>query len=240
VTFLELVQTLHYESGATGTAPAAVTSQTGQARRLVNWIKQANLDVQNLWMNWKFLRSRDEGRTLTPGTNTLIVPTDFGDGFWDVETIRIVAAGDTTEQHILVAQYEDVKGEILDESEGTPWRVTIMPDNSLRFEGTPDAADEFRGDYYRGPDEDELASNTDESSIPSRYHRVILGRALQLYANYESAPEVKIQGDEIYDTYLARLENSQLPNRDHSRYRTGARIQVVTDGGYGQYGSDWE
>jgi hypothetical protein len=150
-------------------------------------------------------------------------------GWWDTNTFRIVPNGETTEEFILVAQYEDVKDEILDTSSGTPWRVTIMPNNTLRFEGTPDAADTFKGDYYRGPDEDELAANTDESSIPSRFHRVILGRALILYANYESAPEAKIQGQEIFEDYLARLENHQLPNRDHARYRTGAEIVVRTE-----------
>jgi len=229
VTFLQLVQALHRESGASGTAPTSVVNQTGQNLRLVNWIKDANLDVQNLWLNWKFLYSTDTGRTLTPGDNTLAAPDDFGDGMWDVTTFRIVPEGDTQEQHIDVQQFEDVKDELLDESEGTPFRVTVMPDDSLRFEGTPDAEDEFRAVYYRGPDEDELAVNSDESSIPSRFRRVILGRALQLYANYESAPEVKIQGDEIYDTYLARLENKQLPNRDHARYRTGADIQIMVD-----------
>lgn len=228
MTFLELVQDLHYESGAAGTAPSSVVSQSGQARRMVNWIKQANLDVQNLWLNWKFLRGADS-RALTPASNTLAVPSDFAEGWWDTNTFRIVPSGETTEQFILAAQYEDVKDEILDTSSGTPWRVTIMPDNSLRFEGTPDAADTFKGDYYRGPDEDELAENTDESSIPSRFHRVILGRALILYANYESAPEAKIQGQEIFEDYLARLENHQLPNRDHARYRTGAEIVVRTE-----------
>lgn len=228
MTFLELVQELHYESGAAGTAPTSVVSQQGQARRMVNWIKQANLDVQNLWANWKFLRSTDS-RALTAAVNTLAVPSDFADGFWDTDTFRIVRAGETTEEIILVAQYEDVKEEILDTSSGTPWRVTVMPNSSLRFEGTPDAADTFKGDYYRGPDEDELAANSDESSIPSRFHRVILGRALILYANYESAPEAKIQGQEIYDDYLARLENHQLPNRDHARYRTGAQIVVCPE-----------
>ncbi len=204
-------------------------NQTAQTLRLVNWIKAANLDVQNLWLNWKFLYRTDTGRTWTPGDNTLAAPTDFADGMWDSKTFRIVPEGDTQEENILVVQFEDVKEELLDESDGTPWRVTVMPDDSLRFEGTPDAEDEFRAVYYRGPDEDELEANSDESSIPSRFHRVILGRALQLYANYESAPEIKIQGDEIYDTYLARLENKQLPNRDHARYRTGADIQVIVE-----------
>ena len=225
MTFLELVQNLHYDSGATGMAPSSVVNQTGQARRLVNWIKDANADIQMNWFNWKFLRQVDE-RELTPDDNTLAAPSDFNDGFWDQKTFRIIPEGETLEQQLDAIEYEQVKGDLLDTSEGLPFRATIMPDGSLRFEGTPTAMDTFRADYYRGPDREELAANSDISSIPVRFHRVIVGRALQLYANYESAPEAKLQGDEIVDMWMPRLENSQLPNRDHARFRTGAELQM--------------
>lgn len=223
MTFLELVQALHRESGAAGNAPTTVTNQTGEADRMVNWIKQANLHVQNLWENWKFLRTTDS-RALTASVNTLSAPSNLG--MWDFDTFRIIPNGETTAETILAAEYEDVKTEDLDTSSGTPWRATVMPDGSLRFEGTPDAADTFQADYYRVPLTTELTNNADLSSIPARFHNVILGRALILYANYEGAEEIRTQGVELYTDYLARLENSQLPNRAHSRFRTGANIVV--------------
>lgn len=224
--YLQLVQALHRESGAAGNAPSAVTNQTGEALRLVNWVKSANLYVQNLWVNWKFLRET-YSQALTPSTNTLSAPADLG--MWDTDTFRLTEVGETDSSSILAAEYEDVKGEEVDDTAGTPWRATVMPDGSLRFEGTPDAADTFTADYYRVPDETELTANTDTPTIPARFHDVILGRALILYANFEGAEEIRKQGVEIYTDYLARLENSQLPNHGHSRFRTGGQIVVTPE-----------
>ena len=67
----------------------------------------------------------------------------------------------------------------------------------------------------------------DVSVIPVRYHKVILGRALILYANYENAAEAKTQGNETYTEQLARLENNQLPNQFGSRFRTGGSFEVI-------------
>lgn len=226
--YLQLLQTLHRESGAAGTQPTTVTSLTGEANRLAGWIRQANMDVQNLWENWKFLRET-ASETLTPGDNELAAPSDMGEGMWDDETFFLTPAGETVPQQLLVAEYDDVKSEEVDTTEGTPWRAVIMPDNSLRFESTPNAADTFTADYYREPDEAELTAATDVPSIPARFHRVIIGRALILYANFEGAEEIKTQGVEIYTDYLARLENSQLPNQRKSRYRTGGHFVVTPE-----------
>ena len=77
-----------------------------------------------------------------------------------------------------------------------------------------------------------MAANGDVSPIPPQFHPVILGRALILYGNYEQAPEIKGQGQEIYGEYLARLENSQLPNQRYSRYQsTGSFFDVNAGGG---------
>lgn len=226
MTYLELLRKLHTDCGAAGQAPSAVTNLTGEAARLAGWIRDANTDVQNLWENWKFLR-RTDSRALTPASNVLAAPTDMGDGLWDDETFYVLQVGDTVAMPLLVAEYDEVKTELVDVSPGPPWRAVIMPNNSLRFEGTPNTADTFTADYYREPDPDELTANADESSIPSRFHRVILGRALILYANFEGAEEVKTQGLEIYTDYLARLENSQLPNQRKARYRTGGHFTVT-------------
>jgi len=226
VTYLELLQALHRECGASGVAPSNVTNLTGEANRLAGWVRDANMHVQNLWENWKFLKQSDS-RALTPAVNTLAAPTGMGAGMWDLDTFKIIPAGETVPMEVLAAEYDEVKTEEVDTSEGTPWRAVVMPDNSLRFEGTPDAADTFEADYFREPDPTELDSNGDTSSIPARFHNVILGRALILYANFEGADEIKTQGLELYNDYLARLENSQLPNQRKARYRTGGHFEVV-------------
>lgn len=226
MTYLQLLQELHRECGAAGVAPSTVLNLTGEANRLAGWVRQANLDIQNLWESWKFLQVVDS-RALTPAVNTLAAPTGMGDGMWDLDTFKVTPVGETVPMEVLANEFDEVKTEIVDTSAGTPWRVVVMPDNSLRFEGTPAAADTFSGLYYREADRDELAASDDEPSIPARFHRIITGRALILYANYEGADEIKTQGGEIIADYLPRLENSQLPNARKARFRTGGSFEVI-------------
>lgn len=225
MTYLQLLQALHRDCGAAGAVPLAVTGLTGEVARLAGYVRQANEDIQNLWATWKFLW-RQDSRALTPTDNTLDAPADFGDGLWDLDTFRITPAGDTLAQPILGAEYEEVRGEDLDTTTGTPWRAVVMPDGSLRFEGTPDAADTFTADYWRSPDPDELEAAADEPSIPARFHNVILGKAIMKYAEFEGAEEIMAKGQDLYNTYLPRLENSQLPNQRKARYRTGGHFTV--------------
>lgn len=221
-TFLELVQDLHRESGASGSAPVTVLNQRGEAQRLVNWIRDADTYVQDLWENWKFRRALYSEVTAI-GINALPIVQDVT--FYDERSFKIIENGTTEEFPIEVVEYDDIKDEVRDTSSSIPFRVIIMPDGTLEVDPVPDAAHTIKCDYYINPVE--MTLDADTSIIPSRFHRVILGRALILYANYENAPEIKTQGSEIYTEQLARLENNQLPNEFNSRYRTGGFFEVI-------------
>jgi hypothetical protein len=227
-TFLELVQDLHTECGAAGVPPTSVVNQTGEAKRLVKWIQRADVLIQELWENWKFLRNEYDQAT-TASINTLAAPT--GIKFWDTSPVQTtffcVLEGETDadKYELEAVEYDSVKDEILDTSEGEPWRVIIMPDNSLLVEPTPNGAHRILADYYVEPTP--LAANTDVSVIPTMFHNAILGRAMIFYGNYENAPEIKLQGQELFAEQLARLENSQLPNQNQSRFRTGGHFEVI-------------
>lgn len=225
MTFLELVQALHAEVGAAGVAPTAVTSQTGESARLVNWIKRADLKVQDKWFNWKFLRSEfNTGNVTSQGAATLAKPATLKG--WDLDTFKIQYPGETDYNPLEAVEYENVKHTIIDDNEGPPGRVIIMPDNSLMFEPVPDGAYTITADYYLKPVA--LAANGDISLIPEEHHdTAILGRAIMFYANFESAPEMYKQGEELYVEGLAELENHELPNQNYSRLRTGGGFEVI-------------
>lgn len=237
VTFLELVQALHSETGASGVAPTAVTGQTGENLRLVNWVKRADLKIQRRWINWKFLRNTFAaagGNATSDGVNTLATPNDLKT--WDLKTFTVIYPGETEKNPLPAFEFEEVKDEILDETnEGPPNRVIVMPDNSLLFEPVPDGIYTIGADYYQQPTA--LAANSDVSAIPEEYHEsAILGRALIFYGNYENAPEAKKQGQELYAEGMQELENHQLPNQNYSRMRTGGGFEVVA-GQYADFGS---
>lgn len=219
-TFLELVQDLHRESGATGNPPTTVVAASGENRRLVNWVRQADNFIQDQFFNWKFLWKRYSQST-GASVATLAAPTDLK--YWDLDTFKV--DGDLTP----AVEYEEIKSEVLDDSTGLPARVIIMPDNSLLFEPIPDQAYSVSADYYKVPAT--LTANSDVSAIPPAFHEAILGRALMLYGNYENAAEAKDQGNEIYGPALARLESHQLPNQRYSSYapRKGGGFEVIAE-----------
>jgi len=215
--FLVLAQDLHREVGAAGVQPAAVTGQAGEALRLVNWIISADNYVQDLWTDWKFLWAQSGNLATTAASNTVTNPSSLN--FWDFETFRI------DNEPIEVVEYYTIRSQVLDTTQAQPSRVIIMPDNTIKLEPVADAVYQISADYWKKPTV--LAANADVSAIPADYHSVILGRAMILYANYEGAPEIRTQGEEIYDEQLARLENHELPNREHARFKQGGYFEVI-------------
>ena len=221
-TYLELVQELHEEVGAAGPPPSTVANQRGEAQRFVNWVKRSDEYVQNLWHNWKFLRVKyDESTT----AGFVALPTVQGASFWDEDTFKMYQPGDTVPFPLEVVEYDSIKEEVRDVSESAPYRIIILPDNTLETEPTPNDAYRVTGDIYTQPTL--LAEDGDISKIPTQYHRVILGRAMILYGNYENAPEMKTQGSEIYSELLTRLQDNQLPNKFQSQFRTGGNFEVI-------------
>ncbi len=228
-TFLELVQDLHREVGASGDEITSVSGQVGENQRLVRWTRDADFYIQNRWLNWKFLWNQVQLNTVT-GIVGLASPTDLN--FWDFKTFKLNEGGANDEDEPLnFREHDSIKGLIRDFTQAKPASVILMPDNNLEFEPVPDQTYQIKSDYFMKPTK--MAANSDVSLIPEEYHQAILGRAMVLYANYEGAPEIKTQGQEVFDEVFGRLENHQLPNQRFSRYQsTGSFFDVnANDGG---------
>jgi hypothetical protein len=224
-TYLELVQALHTEAGASGQAPTAVTGLRGEHARLAKWIKDANIYIQELWEDWKFRReqySEDTtvGSKLMPAANPLAA-------FYDAETFRILFAGDTFYNPIDAVEYSDIKSEVPETDNLTPSRIVIMPDGTIELDAPADDVHTITCDYYQQPVE--LVNANDVSIIPARFHRIIVARALVLYGNFENAADAKTQGAEMYAEILARLENSELPNKNKARFRNNGSFEVIAE-----------
>jgi len=218
--FLTLVQDLHRESGASGLAPTTVIGQTGENARLVSWVKQADRFVQDLWHRWNFLRFEYSANTVA-SQRDITKPATIQT--WDLDTFFV--DGDPME----AIHYNDVKREVFDITiEEIPWRVIIMPNGDLRFDPVPDAIYAITADAYLNPVT--LTANIDISLIPAALHQIIIGRGLILYGNYENAPEIKDQGEELYEEFLGRLESLELPSQDGARYKgSGGFFEVIAE-----------
>ena len=202
--FLEGVQRLRQECSVSGNGPSNVEGQVGEMQRLVNWYQAANIEICSKYFDWRFLWMQDS-LTLIPNQSRYlgnVFPADlrvFDTNRFKIEDVPV-------DYVIEYAEYDNHEYPV----PGIISRIIIMPDNGLLLDPAPNQAYELSYDYYRSPTP--LVVNTDESDIPDQFQAAIIGRAMMFYANYESAGEMKIQGQEMYAFGLRQLEQSQLPN----------------------------
>lgn len=217
-TFLEGVQDVVRLAGiSSSTLPTAVTGQTGRLLKAVKYYQQANEEIENLHFDWNFLWSTN---TITTTASTATYAGEADLGLWDVN--RVYYSGSALD----VIRWQQYTPEDL--SNGPPQYAVVQPDNKLLIVPTPDAAYTITYDYFKKPVA--LVNDADEPLIPEQYRLVIVGRALMLFANYESAEEIKIQGQELYEQYLSRLEAHELPRKAQMQGRHEAiDLTVVTE-----------
>jgi hypothetical protein len=214
-TFLQLCQRLRQEAGISGTGPTTVLAQTGEYKKIVDWILSAYEDIQNLHPEWDFLRSDLSFQTIS-GTNNYtkaaISLAEYGE--WIPSSFRsyLTSAGATGEQYMTWVNWVDFRDTYEFGSNrtttGNPRYIAQKPDTSLIMYPTPDGIYTITGEYYKRAQT--MTANADEPIIPSKYHMIIMWRALMFYAGQYNAPELYSVGQTEYKRLLHRLENSKL------------------------------
>lgn len=218
MTFLQLCQELVRLGGMAGAGgPSSVEGQQGELKRAINFVSIAHEDVLNLHADWAFLWGNDH-YDIDPSFSAYPPPPELH--IWDER--RIYVDG----QPLHVIDWEDYTPE--QREPGRPEMAVIQPNNHLLIVPTPDR--EYRLDFDFFKKAEPLAGNDDVPAIPEQYQRVIIGRALMLYGNYEAAEDVKMQGSELYQMYLSKLEQHQLPRRQQTHGRQESMpITVVAE-----------
>jgi hypothetical protein len=226
-TFLELGQQLVEDAGISGNITSMV-NQTGEFKRVVDWVIRATTEVEGLWFNWDFLHNFYSFNTVV-GVSDYAPPSDYN--LWDNATAKIVAQNLPLEFVMWTRKKLDVTAPIA----GTPYLFTVLPNKSLRFYNTPTSIDQIDIEYWQKPTV--LAANLDTPAIPVQFRDIIVYKALQYYANYESADEAKTQALEAYAARLAQLESYASPAQQAKEsLSTGMDIQVyVPNDGRGDY-----
>lgn len=212
MTFLALCQRLRQEAGLSGTGPASVLSQTGEMKRIVDWISSAYEDVQNLHATWRFLRTDFSFPTIastqdyTPAAVSL---TSFGS--WIKKDLRIYQS--VNDEDFL----EYYPWEIFREAyffgshrtqTGRPTVVTVKPNNALALWQIPDAVYTVSGEYYKSAQS--MTANADTPLIPERFQMIIIWKGLMHYGAYTGADEKYAHGQNEYKRLISMLEFDQL------------------------------
>ena len=209
MTHLELVQEVVRLAGISDSGgPTTTVGQTGDYLKAVKYVAAAHEEIQGMFFDWDFLW----GATTFDTSASLATYSGASDlGIWDVTRIYY---GDKQLRRVIWQDYVPAV------SSGEPSFFTIQPDNKILIGPTPDDVYTITYDYYKAGKV--LTADSDTPYIPARFQRIIVGRALMLYGNFESAAEAKVQGQELYAVYLDQLKAHQLARRQQTHGRASS------------------
>lgn len=221
--FLDLCKDFVSQYGlAGGVGPNAVAGQTGELGNVVRWIRDADLYVSNLWLNWDFLWVSYTG-TISAGDITASAPSDppgVRVRQWETHQFKIREPGGSSWQPL--EYFPRARFETLFNPDtataGRPQAFTVMPDGTLRFDKPADVTYDAKGSFYRVPTA--MTTNTSLPMVPEEFYRIILARACIMYADREDAPELVSGGTAEYADLLEKLEAAYLPGQDGRRRST--------------------
>jgi len=200
MTFLELCQALRREVGAAGTGPANVEAQTGEYARLVEYIRNEWVRIQERHQQWNFAWS--EGTLdVDPAFRDYDLPTDVA--VVDHDTLYL---GDT---HLNVIDWRQFREDFRNPSGSEIRRVAFDPSGKIHLESLPKAPGTVTFEYWKEPQR--LVDNNDVPRAPSVYHMAIVYAAMIQYGLYENAPEVVQQAQNNYAGVYQEMVNRELP-----------------------------
>jgi hypothetical protein len=216
MTFLELANRLLLESDISGSGLVTTANQKGEYRQAVEYINTAYQDIQSLHPHWNFLRKDLEFNTISGVSNyleTSIGLTDLGE--WKLDSMRVflTSSGIANEVYLTPCDWDDFRELFLFGSTrlqtGMPTHIAQKPDNSLILFPIPNDTYTLTGEYFRSPFV--FSADADKPVFPSRYHMVIVWRALMYFATQLNAQELYAIANAEYRRLLFKLEQHDLP-----------------------------
>lgn len=201
MTFLELCQTLRREVGAAGTGPSSISGQTGEYARLVEWIRNEWLRIQERHERWNFAWAEGE----------VEVEKAFRDYDLPSDVLRI---DDQTlyfnDRYLRVVGWEEFR-KTSREPAGQEVKVaSFSPDGKLRLNAFPSNDGTITFEYWKTPQR--LEAGSEKPRCPEQYHIAIVYAAMVQYGLYENAPEVVQQGRLNYSGVYQEMINRELPS----------------------------
>lgn len=227
MTFLELCQRVRQECAVSGTGPTAVTGQTGEMKRIVDWTADAYSQICMASTHWRFLRSSFTVNTVNnqeeylptactdSNLSALIGSATVGKfAEWITDTFRIYlqSAGKAAEQNLWPRGYawHRERYQFQTVSTGQPFEFSVRPhDKAILLGPKPNGVYVLYGDYYRSAPR--LSANSDQHLLPERFEMAIVWRAVQSYAGYEGDGGLYQHATLEHGKYYGPLMIDQFP-----------------------------
>jgi hypothetical protein len=216
VNWLQLTQAVKRESGLGSAASiAGLSTATGDDLRMFHWVQWAARDITLQREDWRWRR----GSVSVATTNAVNSPaslgiTDFAG--WKPSNNQYkpsayrVSDGAAMEQELSYLEYDQFRKQFMLGAPvpGSVQYWSISPAEELLLGPAPDSAHNIRADYAK--DYSELTADDSVPSLPTRFHMLIVWRALMEYGGFDAAGEVYQRAQANYQSAWTQLSQSQL------------------------------
>jgi hypothetical protein len=209
MTFLEICQSVRRESGISGNGPLSVANNIGELDRIVNWVKQAYQDIQDIKTDWQFLRG-DFNFICTASLGNYPKSTVADLANWKNDSLRVYLNTTDDEQYLEPVEWYLFRDTRLYGPSrtvtGRPIEFSIKPDKSIVVWPTPDTNYSIDGEYYKKAHV--MVSDSDEP-IFSRFHMAIVWNAVMRYASYVESPTLFAKAQMEYNRIINKIDNDE-------------------------------
>lgn len=210
--FLQLAKRTRQECGISGDGPAATEGQSGIYAKIIEWVKAAHEELQQLHVDWNFDWGREDC-PLTPGQD-VYEPVDLWglpfklhakDGCF----IYRADQGDRIKYWLTELPWEEFRQLRMSNVSGIPTYMALSPDKKLHFYPTPNDGLVLKLEYFKLPQV--LAANTDVPRIPERYHMAIVWRAVMMWCGHDENPALFQVANGNYRELIRKMMVTELP-----------------------------
>lgn len=217
MTYLQLSSRLCQEVGAAGTGPTAVTSQTGEYRRIVDWIATCDEEIQRYHNQWKFMVGSftldtvaDDGSYTSSDCTTPF--TNLKE--WKRETFKIYlsATGVSDETKLEYIDYQAwyEKYNTGPQTSGRPIHFTVGNDMSIKLGPKPSAVYRVSGEYQKSVTT--MTADADTPLYPGEFHMLAVYLGMMKYGRSTGATEVYQDGERLFNKMMREMERTQMPD----------------------------
>lgn len=209
------------ESGRSGAPITSLTTLAGDDARILNWTRDAWDELQRRPHRWAWMRRELSGPCVIGQRAYLaeeidLEATDFDEWFPPAEPDYEVTADGMPLRWLPWEKFR-AAFELRAHEPGPVQYYSFAPDKRLYLGPTPADARLIRASYYKRATE--LVEAEDEPDMPSKFHIILVWRALMELASFDAAPEVYSRALVNFNNVDHELVSDQGPKVTIARAR---------------------
>ena len=234
ITYLEQCKRFVRDLGINGGTFRAVTSTALIEAAVAGWIRDSDLYIQQLWVDWDFLW-KTKTATVVISANTIPRESDLAHLDMDSLWLDYGLATALKPEFMEWEEFRKLHRSGVAITNDSPSHFSLQPDVAAAIQVSTTWAASTRTYYYEyWKDPVPMAADGDVSAITKygeEMHRLIMARAKIMWAERENASEVTNSAAAEYEDLLPRLESmahGQKRRQEYSLGSAGQPLVIVT------------